>query len=72
MSFPDYSSEDGDMRIPDFRNCLYWEPVMEKEDGGIFRSVFYTSDRTGEYVAVVRGFNSSGRPVYGSKIFRVE
>ncbi len=63
--FREYESDKGDSRNPDFRNCLYWEPDLRIDETGRFRGKFYTSDRKGEYVVVVRGSTSGGKEIYG-------
>ena len=43
--------------IPDFRHTLYWNPSI----GSNSRTIeFYTSDLTGTYQAILRGFTEKG------------
>lgn len=55
---------------PDFRTLLFWNPEVqmnrEKQD-----FTFYTSDATGTYEVIVRGFSSDGRPCIGVAEFEV-
>ncbi len=60
ICFPmkDYSDEAKiTSRIPDFRHTLYWNPSI----GSNSRTIeFYTSDLTGTYQAILRGFTENG------------
>ncbi|MGQ7871311.1 hypothetical protein [Sunxiuqinia sp. sy24] len=47
-------------RIPDLRNCLYWNPAVELDDSDAAKLVFSTGDNTGEYLVVVRAVNQQG------------
>lgn len=65
INFPEYPDDKGDLRNPDFRNCLCWVPQLQVDESGRFHSSFYTSDRMGEYIVVVRGSTSGGEEIYG-------
>lgn len=54
-------------RIPDFRNALYWSPVLSSDSSGHAGCTFYTSDLPGKYVVVVNGITGKGRA--GSSVF---
>jgi len=58
--------------LPDVRNTLFWDPDMALEPGETAGCSFYTSDATGNYEILVRGYDSSGK--YVSKVvqFTVE
>jgi hypothetical protein len=47
-------------RIPDFRNVLYWSPDVNTRADGKAMVSFYTSDKTGRYIAVIQGINADG------------
>ncbi len=70
--FPDYSRGRGDLRNPDFRNCLFWDPDMHIDDQGQYKGEFFTSDRKGEYIIVVRGYTTEGQSIYGSTVINVD
>jgi hypothetical protein len=54
------SSTQGNNRIPDFRNVLYWQPSMEVSSAGDHHVEFYTSDESGTFIIVVQGLTSEG------------
>lgn len=47
-------------RKPDFRNVLYWNPLLEPETDGTRDFEFYTSDLDGEYAIVVNVVSEKG------------
>ena len=69
---PDYEGVAQNERMPDLRNTLYWAAHYEitPENEGSF--AFYTSDITGEFMAIVRGMTSDGNIVSGSCNFIVK
>jgi len=70
ISFPSYENNKGDMRKPDFRNCLIWLPNLVMDEQGTANAQFYTSDKKGEYLIYLRGITSEGRVLSGkSKIY---
>lgn len=50
----------GDDHLPDVRNTLFWSPQIELTPGTDTVIHFHTSDSFGEYVALLRGFDSQG------------
>lgn len=50
------------MRLPDFREQLFWKPTVDLENKEI-EFDFFTSDIPGEYVVSLEGFSIYGRPV---------
>lgn len=65
---PVYDSEKArSSSLPDFRTTLIWEPHYDPSKP--FR--FYTSDRTGKFVAVIQGM-VNGEPVYEEKEIMVK
>ena len=59
---PDYSS--GDLKndhLPDFRNTLYWSPVLHTDKTGKTSVGFYSSDESGEYTITVEGMTPDGK-----------
>jgi hypothetical protein len=57
-NIPDFCSEDD--HLPDVRNTLFWNPQLELTPGTDTVITFHTSDSYGEYVVLVRGFDSQG------------
>jgi hypothetical protein len=55
FSSPDYSGESGRSSLPDRRNVLFWEPLLELEGRGSARIRFYTSDEAGDFEILLRG-----------------
>ena len=68
---PDYSKGRGDLHIPDYRNTLFWEPSLSGRPGETVVMEFYTSDRPGNYIAVVRGISPRGKILTGEASFRI-
>jgi hypothetical protein len=56
-----YTGSNADARIPDYRNCLYWNPAIFIKPGGNARLEFYTSDNKGDYEVIVRGLTPQGQ-----------
>ncbi|HVW12974.1 MAG TPA: hypothetical protein VHB54_04080 [Mucilaginibacter sp.] len=59
-------------RVPDFRNTLYWAPVINTNSQGKKDVVFYTSDQKGTYVGVVQGMTADGKAGSSSFTFEVK
>jgi hypothetical protein len=57
-------------RLPDFRNLLYWAPVINTSAQGKNQVSFYTSDQEGQYVGVVQGITANGEA--GTQYFKFE
>lgn len=69
---PVYNSEElRNSRIPDFRNTLFWEPMITTDSNGKTSTVFYTSDEKGEYTIIVEGLTRDGRKGVASGSFVV-
>jgi len=68
---PQYpTSEQKQIRVPDYRNVLYWAPQITTKQG---RQVsFYTSDVKGKYIAVIQGIGIDGKPGYATTAFEVK
>jgi len=54
-------------RLPDFRNVLYWSPVVKIDSNGKKTISFYTSDQENKYTVVLQGISPEGK-VGASKI----
>ncbi len=70
--FPDYGKNRGDINIPDYRNCLYWNPDLKLGNNMKAGLEFYTSDRSGKYMVLVRYVDESGKIIEGKCFFKVE
>lgn len=70
---PDYSAKEaGEIRVPDLRNTLFWEPEILPLKDGKTGIVFWTGDIISEYVINVQGVISGGKFVSAQKIIRVK
>ncbi len=49
-----------DTRIPDVRNCIYWNPAVQIISGTHTELEFFTSDKSGYYTIIVRGVTKEG------------
>jgi hypothetical protein len=59
---PVYSSDTArNSRIPDFRNTLYWQPMLHTDKTGNASIEFYSSDESADYSIVIEGIASDGR-----------
>ena len=56
--------------MPDFRSVLYWSPDVNTDAGGKALASFYTSDKPGQYIAVMQGITADGQT--GSYSLRFE
>jgi len=72
LTFPDYSGVPVNERIPDFRNTMYWNPVVQGSPREIISYDFFTSDNTGEYIVIIRGISDKGTILEGHCNFIVE
>lgn len=64
----EYYSNSND-RIPDYRYQLYWNPNFDPVKDEMY---FYTSDVTGTFEMVIKGFTSSGDPYQTTTTFTVK
>ncbi|MBN2214771.1 MAG: hypothetical protein JW723_11050 [Bacteroidales bacterium] len=71
MTLPGCKNQASDPRIPDVRNCLYWNPSVRIFQGNTSEIEFYTSDRTGSYLIIVRGVTGEGEIVEGRTVLMV-
>jgi hypothetical protein len=73
IKFPEYHVNDStDGNLPDYRNCLYWDPDLHINPSPSTQVNFYTSDSRGEYIIYVRGVTKTGDLIEGNCGFRVE
>ncbi|HYK47795.1 MAG TPA: hypothetical protein VEV83_21610 [Parafilimonas sp.] len=68
---PQYATtEQKEIRVPDYRNVLYWAPqITTKQDREVS---FYTSDVKGKYIAVIQGIGINGKAGYATTEFEVK
>lgn len=69
---PDYSNAElKNSRIADYRNTLFWNPVVKPDKNGAARIKFWTTDVKSDYVINIQGITSTGRIVSITKTFNV-
>ncbi|MEJ7589652.1 MAG: hypothetical protein WKI04_19030 [Ferruginibacter sp.] len=69
---PQYETpEQVESRTPDFRNLLFWAPVIKPDANGNSRLAFFTSDRPGRYAVVVQGINDKGMAGSNTAFFTI-
>lgn len=68
--YPSQASREA--KIPDFRQLLYWNPLLESDSNGNTDLEFYTSDISGTFVITIEGVTATGKPVTTQAILRVE
>lgn len=57
--------------LPDYRNVLSWQPMIQTGLKGSYQTHFYTSDLPGKYAIVVEGLSKDGKPATGVSYFDV-
>ena len=69
----DYSKRSDNLRIPDRRNLLFWNPDIQLSADRKSTISFYTSDSKGEYIIYIRGKNiKDDHGIYGKCYFSVK
>jgi hypothetical protein len=69
---PMHNGDKSDIRIPDFRNTLYWAPNVSTSKDGKATLNFYSSDLSGRYKVVIQGVSDGGRLGYKTLEFNVK
>jgi len=59
-------------RIPDLRNCLYWNPDLKLKGPESARISFNTGDCDGDYLIVIRGIDRAGKVMIATEEITVE
>jgi hypothetical protein len=68
FSSPDYGPGK-EIRLPDIRTTLYWNPDLNTDLSGNARFYFYNSDKAKHYRVVIQGMDAEGRIGYLSQVF---
>ncbi len=58
--------------LPNKRNLLYWNPVVEMTNNKESEISFYAAEEKGNYLIVAEGLSAEGLPCYATKTFAVE
>ena len=62
---PDYSNDRQQLeRIPDYRNTMYWNPMVKVGNEKNVELEFFTSDEKGTYQIEINGITSTGQPLH--------
>jgi hypothetical protein len=70
---PDYSTvESKGSRLPDYRNTLYWNPVVKPDKYGKTSLEFWSSDNKSDYVINIQGITQNGDLISFKKILKVK
>jgi hypothetical protein len=56
----------------DFRNTLYWNPILVTDTTGVASVTFYNSDQTGDVDIVVEGVTADGKLCRGVGKYKVK
>ncbi|HTJ49739.1 MAG TPA: TonB-dependent receptor plug domain-containing protein [Cyclobacteriaceae bacterium] len=57
---PKYDVAEGNEKVPDIRNTLYWNPSIKTDKNGNVKISFFTSDVSAEYKVVMEGISKNG------------
>jgi hypothetical protein len=69
---PNYETPLPEVTKNDFRNTLYWNPILRTDSTGVANVSFYNSDQTGEVDIVVEGVTADGKLCRGVGKYRVK
>jgi hypothetical protein len=70
---PDYSTEERmGSRLPDYRNTLYWNPVVKPDKYGKASLEFWSSDNKSDYVINIQGITQEGKVISLKKILEIK
>ncbi|MGE5395822.1 MAG: hypothetical protein ACM3P1_13850 [Candidatus Saccharibacteria bacterium] len=68
---PKYNTGEVPETRNDFRNTLYWNPVVQSDSAGVATIGFFNSDQVGEVQVVVEGVTSDGKLCRGVAKYKV-
>jgi len=58
--------------LPDYRQTVYWHPLLEMDPGGMLRIPCKLPDYKGRFRVVVEGLSADGKPLYAETSFITE
>jgi len=70
IHWPNYAA-DSSSRIPDYRNQLYWNPIVSVSANSEIQT-FYTSDIMGSFEVILEGYTNDGNYITSKQYFTVE
>jgi hypothetical protein len=62
VPMPDYSKASEDA-TPDYRDLLYWNPLLKTDEKGEVTIQFYNSDQARRFQVALEGITATGQPV---------
>jgi len=69
---PKYDSSEQVEKKADYRNTIYWNPVVKTDSTGVALVEFYNSDEIGDMKIVVEGITSDGKLCRGISTYKVK
>ena len=69
---PVYDSTEQSEKKADYRNTIFWNPVVKTDSTGVAITEFYNSDEIGEMKIVVEGVTADGKLCRGIGNYRVK
>lgn len=70
---PDYSTDERRVsRLPDYRNTLYWNPLVKPDKDGKASLEFWSSDNKSDYVINIQGITQDGKVISVKMIIKVK
>jgi len=66
------SEQEFESRIPDFRNTLYWNPMINTNENGEAEISFYTSDEKAKYKVDIKGIGMNGEEFSKQLFFDID
>lgn len=69
---PDHISGFEDIKKPDLRTTLYWNPSIKTNNLESSQVTFFTNDIPTDYIIEIEGVSLDGQPIHGTKVFTVE
>jgi hypothetical protein len=69
VDFPDYGNKSNNIRKPDRRNTLYWNPSVHLVPGVVQELHFYTNELKGDYEISIQGLTETGDKIELGKTF---
>jgi hypothetical protein len=69
---PKYETQQQSQINDDFRNTLYWNPVVRTDSAGLAQVSFYNSDQAGDVIIVAEGIDANGKLCRGTGQYKVK
>lgn len=69
---PSYEAQPQSQIKDDFRNTLYWNPVVRTDLNGVAQVSFYNSDQAGDVIIVAEGIDANGKLCRGTGQYKVK